>query len=811
MDPLSAIGVASSVVQFVEFGLKVATRLKEYNSASTDVPKSLQHISAQLPLLLNALDRVKTSIEVESVDLDTRCILKGVVAGCKQQVEKIDKIIDKVLHVTGDTLVTRVQKAFIGLKNDDKVLEIEKSLQTYIQVLILHRVIEGRDDSWVLNEDLGFFEVRVKKTAPFFERKELMQKIETIINPAVNSQALSPIRIILSGNKGAGKTQLAAEYCHQANADGRIQTIFWTSASTPESLCRSLEGISDVIRRSKEGLKDRVEKIEFVKSFLCNRWHPWLLVLDNFVPSEFKNVRDYLPSKGSGAILFTSRYRSFLNPDRVIEVPQFLSPDEIERLKSAMTSAVGNNNVDKAEHLLANGADPNCRELNGWPCLHNAVHEKYTNIVNLLLKHGANSRLQSPPQYGANGYVTALYWAAGSGDVDITRILLDHEDTAGLTPKAPGNNAVLLTAASKGHEDIVRILIEHGSVDVAFKGENGETAIGAAAENGRTAVVKMLLAYGANANAKSKGEVPLTWATKGCHVETVKVLCTEGKAQVNVADFTSDSSQPPLWHAVCPWNGHGRLNDIRASDDMVKYLLESGADCNLWNKRKSSPLEHAASRDRGNAVQILLDYGADAYPTEGNGHHSSPIEEGAKSGSESVVKLLLGAKAKDITARDRQRERALLYASIRGKRDVILLLLEECVDINTEVYFGKTPLICAIDEKQIPTARLLIRRGAREDKSDEAGRLPLFMAAEKGLDVVVKEIVKKTKTPDVQNAKGDTALCIAAAKGHEEIVRFLLSSNADRDLANKFGDTPLDLAVEGHHKKIAELLEQPAA
>lgn len=153
MDPLSAVGVASSVVQFIDFGFKVATRLKEYNSTSTDVPKSLRHIAAQLPLLLNALDRVKTSAEVERVDLVTRCILKGVVSGCKQQVEKIDKIIDKVLHVPGDSLVTRVQKVFVGLRNDDKVLEIERSLQTYIQVLILHRVIEGQNDSWVTNEE----------------------------------------------------------------------------------------------------------------------------------------------------------------------------------------------------------------------------------------------------------------------------------------------------------------------------------------------------------------------------------------------------------------------------------------------------------------------------------------------------------------------------------------------------------------------------------------------------------------------------------------------------------------------------------
>ena len=845
MDPLSAIGVASSVVQFIDFGCKVAARLKEYNSASIDVPKSLRHISAQLPLLLNALDRVKTSIEVERVDLDTRCILKGVVSGCKQQVEEIDKIIDKVLHVPGDSFVTRLQKVVGSIKNDPKVLEIGKSLQTYIQVLILHRVIEGQDDPWPIIEDPEYFKVPVTKATPFFERKELIQKIETIINPAVTSQALSPVRIILSGKEGAGKTQLAVEYCHQAKAEGQFQTIFWTNASTPESLCRSLESISDVIRRSKEGLKDRDAKIEFVKSFLCNRWHPWLLVLDNFVPSEFKIVMDCLPSKGSGAILFTSRSQSFSDRDELMEIPRFLSPDEIERLRSAMIYAVDNNNIDKVEHLLADGADPNCRGLDEWPCLHRAVNKKLTDMVKLLLTQGASSRLQKPPHCGANGYFTALYWAAGSGDVELARILLAHEDAAGLTPKAPGNNAALLTAASKGHEIIVRILIEHGSVDVAFKTEDGETAMGTAADNGQTAVVKLLLFCGANANDKFKGIAPLTWATRSCYVETMKVLCDEGKAEVNVADFASerpDSSQPPLWHAVChssirhqsSWTGREALD---ASADMVEYLLGLGADPNIWNRRKSSPLQEAVKKDHGNVVRMLLKSGADAYQAEGEGY--PPIVEAVGSRSE-IVKLLLGATAKDTTTRDRQREEALIQASSRNDRNIIILLLEEGVDIDAEGYCGQTPLTRAIVYKRIPTARLLIRRGAREDKPDKYGRLPLLMAAEMGLDVLVKEIVKKTKNPDVQNAngdtalclaaaggytevvkflldskanpdiqnaKGDTALCMAAAKGHEEVMKLLLDSNADRDLANNFGDTPLDLAVEGNHKKIAELLE----
>ncbi len=798
MDPLSAIGVAASIAQFINLGIQVAARLKEYNSATSDVPKALQHISAQLPLLLRSLERVKTGIEVEKVDLDTRCILKGVVAGCMQQVEKIDRIIEKVLHVAGDSLVTKVQKVFVGLKNDEKILAIEKNLQTYISVLILHRVIQGPDASLGVNANTSYFEVRVKKVTPFLERVEIMQDLEAQLFPAASSQVQSPIVVALVGPDGAGKTQLAVEYCHQAKEIGQFQTIFFVNAATPESLCRSLESISDIVRHTKEGLKDRNAKIDFVKSFLDNRWHPWLLVLDGYDPTVFKNVLEFLPSTGSGALLFTSRHRSFLDASHVIQVPKFRDPDEIERLRSSLTFAVRNDNIEDAESLLANGADPDSRELSGWPCLHRAVEKQNEALVKLLLAKGAKSRIQSPPQCGADGYVTALYWAASSGNTSITRLLLDHEDAAGLTPQAPGNNAVLRYAAERGREETVRIMVEHGSVQVAGRNEKKETALGLAAGKGHTAVVKLLLDYGADPEAESNGITPLILAAKENRLETAKVLCSQGKVNVNTGYYYGKSA---LGCAVETGGGWGAWNE------MVKYLLDQGADPNRYDKDASParPLQDAACRRFDDVVAMLLEHGADSFP-KCKGY--SPIEEAARRGYETVVNQLLQSEAKDPAIRKTQLEQGLILASIKGHRDVILGLLEAGVDINCIGYGGKTPLLFAIEKGQIPSTRLLIRRGARQDLADESGTLPLFLAVESGFAPVVSELIGRNgrKKVDVRNAKGDTPLCIAAAKGHEEVCRVLLEGGASGDFANKYGDMPMDLAVEGGHKTIMQLL-----
>ncbi|KAM3075025.1 hypothetical protein ACMFMF_005708 [Clarireedia jacksonii] len=123
-------------------------------------------------------------------------------------------------------------------------------------------------------------------------------------------------------------------------------------------------------------------------------------------------------------------------------------------------------------------------------------------------------------QYGR----TLLSFAAGEGNEDITKLLLDIVDPdikdgkVGRTP--------LVYAAWNGQEAIVKLLLATGQVEADWKDEYGRTPLSFAAGNGHTDIVKLLLTTGqVEANSKDKrGRTPLLLAARNGHNLIVKLL-----------------------------------------------------------------------------------------------------------------------------------------------------------------------------------------------------------------------------------------------------------------------------------------------
>ena len=125
-----------------------------------------------------------------------------------------------------------------------------------------------------------------------------------------------------------------------------------------------------------------------------------------------------------------------------------------------------------------------------------------------------------------------------------------------------------------------------------------------AAENGHEAVVKMLIAAGADVNHKRNGGwTPLWWAAANRHEAVVKVLIAAG-ADVNKADNADvnkadNYGETPLWYAA-----------IHGHDAVVKVLIAAGADVNKADKYGETPLHRAAEKGYEAVVKMLKAAGA---------------------------------------------------------------------------------------------------------------------------------------------------------------------------------------------------------
>jgi ankyrin repeat protein len=140
-------------------------------------------------------------------------------------------------------------------------------------------------------------------------------------------------------------------------------------------------------------------------------------------------------------------------------------------------------------------------------------------------------------------------------------------------------------------------------------------------------------------------------------------------------------------------------------------------------------------------------------------------------------------------------------AVVKGSDKIVQLLIEAGADVEgptVPAVGGQRPLhLAATRLSGASTARLLIRRGARLDTRDKAGRTPLITAIVSD-NIQVAEVLlaagADVEGPDSQ--LGAAPLSWAACSGRFTTVSFLLAKGAQINAkAGPEGDTPLHHAV----------------
>jgi tetratricopeptide (TPR) repeat protein len=146
----------------------------------------------------------------------------------------------------------------------------------------------------------------------FTGREELLKQLEQHLLPGSQDHLTTTLRVALTqpqaikGPGGIGKTQIALEYAYRSRDLHRYIHTFWMNAASEEALLTSFVALAELLPAfSAKREMDQSKLVEAIKHWLEQCQQRWLLIFDN--ADDITLVRDYLPQRGNGSILLTTR------------------------------------------------------------------------------------------------------------------------------------------------------------------------------------------------------------------------------------------------------------------------------------------------------------------------------------------------------------------------------------------------------------------------------------------------------------------------------------------------------------------------
>ena len=351
------------------------------------------------------------------------------------------------------------------------------------------------------------------------------------------------------------------------------------------------------------------------------------------------------------------------------------------------------------------------------------------------------------------------------------------------------------------------------------------TALQAAAANGRSGVVALLLETGADPNVTGGMQfTALHDAALGLHPSCVAELLKCGAA----TDVVTSSGNTALHLAVAGAD----LSDLAPEDVVIarsmacsSLLLAASADPNVVNAKGATPLAIATSAERRNLralAEYLVRSGAD-----------ESIEDAARLGHEARLVELMKYKPESFSGA--KGVELLDAAAQKAATTCIAILVSKGVEVDGIAKNGLTPLQHMILRGQTASVRALLELGANPnnpfrtghslhrrppmyfvDDQPEIARLLVSYGAEYGLyhaalvgdaSRVGDDLARDVKLVSAQfGGWRRTLLHAAAVSGSTEVVALLLSSGANVNALDGAERTPLHLAALHGQGDVARLL-----
>lgn len=464
--------------------------------------------------------------------------------------------------------------------------------------------------------------------------------------------------------------------------------------------------------------------------------------------------------------------------------------------------------------LVAAGADPNQRNKKGQTPLMLAVERNQLEQAKIFIDMGAN--IHDQDNEGVSSFSRGIDIGLPAVELMVNKKNINVRDSLGRTPL---HIATFKNADSK----IINYLLQEGA-EVNTRDKDGNSPLHVAVEHNYKAIGTILISHGADIFITNKaGNSPLK----------VSYSLNEGREDWLITDTTirsTDATGNTPLHLAAEWN----------NPNMIKYLLDKGANINAKNDTGETPFFSSMKGNSPACIDALLQYPAShidinardflgncvlhtavqwlAYDaamkvismTNGssltyarNLAGKTPLHVAASQGSLRFIQMLLQYGV-DVNESDELGQTALVYAINGNKVEAVKYLLQESASPSQQDSYGKTPLHCAVENKNIECVKVLRSAGAKIMTKDMNGATPLTLAFQQNTDMIAAVIADEK---NIQDSDGQSPLHIAVIENiAPDTFAFLLNKGFYLNKRNKNGSSCLLLAVQLQRSELISAL-----
>lgn len=479
----------------------------------------------------------------------------------------------------------------------------------------------------------------------------------------------------------------------------------------------------------------------------------------------------------------------------------------------------------------------------GENALHRAVEKGETEVVRLLAS--TKDREMIGAKIRADDECTPLLTAALLGHDEIFTILLKagadpkeknarSETSLHLACKKPNDGGeqtqneegARQTYNKEGKLAIIRLLLAHEEILDLQDGEDITAAMIAAA-SGNFEAFEMFTKAGADLSLKdNQKSTILHYAAAGGNVDTIATI-VKLKESPKWINAKGDRGRTPLQIAIFELG----------NEESVEVLLKAGSDVHITTTTGKNVLHCAAMKGKHEVIKKFLLHlktneslkeddktlhSLNESDTKAHRAQSSPVINwqkkfidaldddedtplilAAMEGHTKACEFLLDAGADPLHVADDGG--TCLHAAIKGKtsKDLIRRLASYKQLVNGKRKDGMTPLLLALQERDLETAEYLLSIGADPLVIESKEKFnAMILAAANGWTSVVHSLTKYNPLINSAEKYGFSPLMFAAQEGHLEICEILVKAGADVCHMAKDGENVLHLALEKNYDEV---------